>query len=484
MPSLRRASTSTTALALVLGVVITIGITLRPARPPIARAAEPGSPDVIVIVTDDQRLDTRRYMPRTKKWLGSVFVKAFASNPSCCPSRVSMFTGSYSHTNTVWSNGGGDPGTIRHDFGGWQRYEALELDRSSIALAMQRAGYRTGHFGKFLNVFDARTFAELPVGWDAFSAFAVGDEFPDGPQRPYYEYSLAGIGDDGGYAIETYGDEPRDHSTRVLTKKAISFIESTRDRPLFLHLAYPTPHARHGSRKPVPLRKDLDRRVQPPDLSPAINEADVSDKPSFIRSRDRVPARKIERWRLAVARSIIGLDRKIDAVLSAQAKRDPGLRNTFVMLISDNGHLYGDHRFFGKGVPYEGAIRIPLLVHWDRLPEGQVETIVANVDVAPTIADVAGIEFDAPDGRSILSSRRRFVLLEGDGKRDANCGIRTDTRKYLKYATGEEEFYNLARDPYELRNNPDAAGAEELHELAAPLCAANLPPGWPRSVEY
>ena len=67
---------------------------------PAAQAAE-GQPDIIVIVTDDQRADTLRYMPRTREWLPTRFVNAFASNPSCCPSRTTMFTGTYSHTNGV-----------------------------------------------------------------------------------------------------------------------------------------------------------------------------------------------------------------------------------------------------------------------------------------------------------------------------------------------------------------------------------------------
>jgi N-acetylglucosamine-6-sulfatase len=446
-------------------------------------AAARVAPDIIVIVTDDQRADTLRYMDRTRMWLPTRFVNALVSNAACCPSRTTMFTGTYSHTNGVWTNGDGAAGSLRREYGGWHRYAELDLDEVSIALALQRAGYRTGHVGKFLNVFNAGSLGALPVGWDEFIAMATGPRFGSGPLAPYYDYSTIGVRD-GAYALEKHGDAPADHSTRLITDEALAFLERSGPAPIFLHVGYTAPHSRVHQLPPVPLPQDEDASVKLPGFAPSVNERDVRDKPSFVQELERVELREITRWRLAVARSLYGVDRGIDAILEAQDERDPGLANTFVLFVSDNGRLHGEHRWVGKGIPYEEAIRVPLLVRWPSLPPGDVIDIVGNIDIPETIADVARIPFARPDARSFLDGGRNRYVLEGMGGEHAYCGIRTETRKFVRFATGEAEYYNLVRDPFELRNRARTPAARTLARIARSYCAESLPPGWPRGVEY
>ena len=439
-------------------------------------------PDVIVIVTDDQRWDTMRYMPLTTAWLGTSFTQAFVSNAGCCPSRTTIFTGAYSHTNGIWTNGGGEPGTTRHDYGGWARYDALGLDTTSIPYMLQEGGYRTGHFGKFLNGFTAAGLDDLPLGWDEFAATGTGAGSVQGIRAPFYDYSLVGR-HDGRYTVENYGGNPGDHSTVVLTDKAIGFLE-TSTQPLLLHLAYNAPHSSAKGEPPIPAEEDVGSSVTLEPLALNVNEADVSDKPAYIRRRQVIPQDAIERWRLEVARSLYGVDRGIDAVLSAQNERDPGLGNTLVIFMSDNGRMDGSHRWMAKGVPYEESIRVPLLVSWSGLAAGTVDHLVGNVDLAATIAEATGVPFDAPDSISLLSGTRTYFVLESVGRTNGHCGVRTASRKYVKYATGEVEFYNLNRGPFELVNHPNAHGAQRLYRIAKAACTGNLSPDWPPTTTY
>ena len=138
-----------------------------------------------------------------------------------------------------------------------------------------------------------------------------------------------------------------------------------------------------------------------------MNEADVSDKPLYIRSLDPISSTRLRRWRRAQARSLYAEDRAIDAILRTLADtRD--LSNTLVILISDNGFANGSHRWMGKGVPYDEAIRVPMLARFDgHLTPGDRQRVVDNLDIAPTLADAAGISFPTIGGLSLLGSATR-----------------------------------------------------------------------------
>jgi len=187
------------------------------------------------------------------------------------------------------------------------------------------------------------------------------------------------------------------------------------------------------------------------------------------------------KWQRAQLRSLYSVDRAIDDILTTiSTTRD--ISNTLVIIISDNGFAGGSHRWFSKGVPYEEVIRVPMRARFDGvLPPGDDARMVTNLDIAPTIADAAGVDFPVTDGESLLrhGTRSSLVLEGGPGGSHPFCGVRTATAKYLRYASGEEEYYDLVNDPYELVSVPMDAGAVTLRELAAASCTP-LPPGWPR----
>jgi N-acetylglucosamine-6-sulfatase len=186
-------------------------------------------------------------------------------------------------------------------------------------------------------------------------------------------------------------------------------------------------------------------------------------------------------WQKQVARTLMSTDRAVNAVMHTIATtRD--LSNTLVLYLSDNGFEIGSHRWKAKSVPYEEALRVPMRARFDgHLPVGDQSALVTDLDIAPTIAEAAGVYYPTTDGESLLHpvARSQFVIEGGTGTTHSFCGVHTKDAVYVKYVDGEEEYYNLAQDPYELNNNPSDPAAEPLRRLAQVECSP-LPPDWQR----
>ncbi|MBN1303795.1 MAG: DUF4976 domain-containing protein [Anaerolineales bacterium] len=144
-------------------------------------------------------------------------------------------------------------------------------------------------------------------------------------------------------------------------------------------------------------------------------------------------------------------------------------QDTIIIFTSDNGLTMGEHRFgFSKNCPYEECITLPFIIHGSGyFPAGEIDKVVANIDIAPTIAELAGIPIpEGVDGLSMVpilenaaAPWREEHLLEhwpteeGIGMLIPGFyGIRTDQWKYIEYETGEKELYDLVYDPYEMQN--------------------------------
>jgi N-acetylglucosamine-6-sulfatase len=433
-------------------------------------------PNIVLIVSDDQRYDELSHMPTLQSQLvdqGVSFSNAFVSNPLCCPSRVSILTGQYSHTNNVYSNSGA--------FGG---FPAFHGDDSTIATWLDGAGYDTGLVGKYLNHYGPGA-SYIPPGWDRWVAF-------NDANAKYYNYNLQ-VDD----ATLGFGDRAMDYSTDVLAGYADRFIRTApTNQPLFLYFA---PFAPHGPTIPPP-RYVGSFQDQPGLRLPDFNEADVSDKPGYIKSLPLLKAKKIaatdDHYRRALG-TLLGLDDAVGTITSALSATGR-LGNTLMIYLSDNGVAEGEHRWSFKVVPYDESIRVPLVVRWDRL--GNVPStngnLAMNVDLAPTIADAASVNAPGVDGRSLLpwltgstTAGRAAVLLESldyprpDGSVvPSYCGIRTRSRLFVHYSTGEEEYYTLSTDPYELKNKVSlrsaASAVTQLRGQARALCDPR-PPGMP-----
>lgn len=432
-----------------------------PAGPP------PRRPNILLIVTDDQRWDTLGVMPVVQRELaarGVTFTNAFVSNPLCCPSRASILTGDYSHTTGVYRQ--------TTPFGAFPSFR----DDSTLATWLDDAGYATGLFGKYIDAYQHDSLSGyVPPGWDRWYAFV---------HSGYYNY---GVTVDG--KAEFHGADPAtDYSTTVLGDAAVDFVRSAPpDRPLFVEFAPAAPH------EPAIAEPRFDDRFRDllPQRPPSYDEADVSDKPAYVQQWPAITdqwKRWIDGFRRRQYQTLQSVDQQVGRLLDA-LERTGRLDETVVVFTSDNGLLWGEHRWKKKEVPYEEALRVPMIVRYDPLiTQGRSEdALVLNVDLAPTLAALAGVTHPATDGMSMkplltdgsVPWRNDFLIehMEGANPVPSYCGVRTRTSKYIRYVTGEREFYDLSEDPYELVDAvDDPARASQVASLDARLDELCDPP--------
>jgi arylsulfatase A-like enzyme len=405
---------------------------------PPARAVS-SRPDIVLIITDDQRYDSLHVMPRVQRLLidgGLQFTRAIITNPLCCPSRATILTGRYSHTTGVYFNGG--------PHGGWHAFRPSES--STIATALDRVGYRTALFGKYVNGY-GDTGLSVPPGWDEWLAFT-------GVNADYHDYTMF-----DGLRRHQYGSRPEDYSTDVIAGRAVSFIRGTSAQsPLFMVVA---PYAPHNPATPAPRHAGAFSAVPVP-FGPSVNERNVSDKPRYVRRQGRLAPRRLAARQRMRWESLLAVDDMVSRIVTALRETDRA-RNTLIIYVSDNGNSVGEHGLNQKMIPYEESIRVPMAVRFPgRVAAGAVSrALVSNVDIAPTIVDFAGasLPMDGISMRRLImgtsTSIRRSVVLEHLRARSdvpTYCGIRTRRYTFVRYDTGEEELYDLLRDPHQLRN--------------------------------
>ena len=455
------------ALVPLVAVTVLLSWFVVGSRPtPAARAQTSTPPNIVLILTDDQRFDSLHVMPEVQRLAnrGMVLRRAIVSNALCCPSRATILTGRYSHTTGVYKNGS--------PHGGWGSFQPWEGD--TIATALDAAGYRTALIGKYLNGYKRDVY--VPQGWDRWSVFA-------GANGLYYDYRLY----DDRSGIVNHGTSPIDYSTDVLGRLSTAFVQNTSvAQPFFLLVA---PFAPHGPSTPAP-RHEGTLDSAPVKLSPAVNERDVSDKPRYIRERKRVPTWLVRRRSRRQWESLLAVDELVGRLVT-RLKRSGRLDDTLIIFTSDNGMANHEHRWNAKEVPYEQSIRVPMVVSFPGvIPRGtRSNALVSNVDLAPTIADFAGVPFSA-DGLSLrplltdhTSSVRDAVVLEHLDSFlttvPTYCGVRTSGFMFTSYETGMKELYDLAADPHQLQNvarsRPNKTA--ELLSLTQTLCDP-VPPGF------
>lgn len=459
------------AVAGLVGLLVVLGG--GPARADRPHAGDTSRPDIVLIVTDDQRWDTLWAMPSVQSLLvneGVTFSNAFAVNPSCCPSRASILTGTYSHTNGVWRNS--------PPYGGFESFQ----DGSTVATWLQDAGYRTGLIGKYFNGYENTSY--VPPGWDRWVAFTD-------KTYAYYDYTLSVDG-----APRALGWSDRHYSTDRLGRFAYRYIDRTpAEEPLFLYFA---PNAPHGSGSGPP--KVASRHSGSfEDLAlwrpPSWYEPDLSDKPAYIREHQEIIR---DRFRKRQYESLLAVDDAVKDIVTS-LEETGRLDNTMIVFTSDNGMLWGEHGWRGKHVPYEESIRLPLVVRFDPALEDTDDDrlgsrprrsrhLVNTTDLAPTIGEAAGVATPGAEGLSLMPLLagedprwRRSLLFEHLGRPSQEdspptyCGLRTKRYSYIAYETGERELYSIKEDPYQLFNLA-GLGLEPLEALDATLREECDPP--------
>ena len=464
------------ALVITLSVVgaLSVAGSGRPAASPGQAAAIPATPNVVVIETDDQTVESMRVMHNVNSLIGDHgvrFQNNFVNFSLCCPSRATFLTGQYEHNHGVTDNSG--------PTGGFQRFESLH-GNNNLAVWLQDSGYYTAMIGKYLTGFPQNS--PVPPGWTEWHAVVQGSSL-------VYNYTL----NENGTLVD-YGQDPSDFLQDVLTSKAVGLINrrAPKSQPFFLWLTYTAPHETgpdpnpnppsdcSGAAKPAP-RDAHAFDSEPLPRPPNFNEADVSDKPAAMRSHPVMNATQIantqRRYRCALE-SLPSVDEGVQKVVNALSANGE-LNNTLVVFTSDNGYFNGQHRLFLiKRHIYEESIRVPLQMRGPGIPPGvNVGALSINADLAPTIVDVANAHPGlVMDGRSLIPVAQNPSIEQGRElliEEPTFEAVRTQRYMYAEHDSGEKELYDLQKDPFELQsrqNTPiyDAVQAQlagDLHQL-------------------
>lgn len=441
--------------------------------------ADADAPNVVVIMTDDQTVEQMRVMTRTNALLrdqGTDFTNFVTSFPLCCPSRATFLTGQYAFNHGIVDNIGENGGYYQLD------------NRNTLAVWLQRAGFTTAFVGHYLYRYGTRDRTEVPPGWDRWFSTIDPSTFR------YFGYTVNENG-----TLREYGRAPEDYQTDVMADRAVAEIEQLAqgDRPFFLnfwtlapHVAEPE-HSDEPDLEAVPAPRHagtFDEEWWTVEQAPSFNEEDVSDKPIFVRLNGRfLPVTQItvQAHYQRALESLLAVDEAVERIVDA-LERTGELENTVIMFTSDNGYLQGEHRFRdAKTLPYEEAIRVPLLIRGPGFPTGATAPqLTANIDLAPTILDLAGVEGSlVADGQSLLPLATdpspppddRAVYLQNGPQAEGAAiphweGVRVPGFTYVEYEQGGRELYDLTADPYQLDNvYDDPAYAEVQRELASLL---------------
>jgi arylsulfatase A-like enzyme len=420
-------------------------------------------PNIVFILTDDLDFRTTAMMPRLPALLGQhgrTFDRAYVTQALCAPSRASILTGQFPHNHRVLDNKGPDGG-----FGAFRRGS----EASTIATWLKAAGYRTALVGKYINGYPTAARPDyIPPGWDEWRA-----QLSDMTADRYINYLLNENG-----TVIPYGVKDEEYETDVLTSRAVTFIErSVQDhKPFFLYLA---PDAPHLPAIPAPRHATMFAGTEAPRV-PSFNEVDVSDKPAFVRNKSLLTPteiRRLDRTETSRLRTMLAVEDMLADVLTVLAANKI-LDDTYVFFTSDNGLMLGEHRLVTtKDVAYEEAIRVPLMVMGPGIAAAthDEDHFVLNVDIAPTLAELAGAPIpDSVDGRSLVRLLRGETVTEW--RREAvsesfsymgglSAVLRTPEFAYAEIESNERELYDMRTDPYQLAS---------LHLRADPALMATL----------
>lgn len=454
-----------------------------------ARSAPAERPSFVVVMTDDQRWDTLWSMPFVNGRLRRESVEfpyTYVTTPTCCPSRASFLAGGYLAQDTgVLTNSSPNGGVGAFD------------DTRTLPVKLQRAGYRTALIGKYLNgYYDIAPY--VPPGWDLFVATLTGENFLDfgivrGTSGP--ETSAWG-------AIEEHSG----YITGFQIDEAISFVDAAGTEPFLLLLALNAPHP-----PATPAPEDADAFSDFLYRGRGWGEVKLGDKPLWVQRRaetfsdERAAADEFHRDQL---RSLQAVDRGLRALWSS-LESSGKLDSTVWMFTSDNGYLWGEHKLFGKALPYEEAVRVPLLV---RLPGGtervDPHVVAMNLDLPATIYDLSGLyprdkqRSRHSDGASLapilneerVRDWRQELLIESYGNvfamlldlDEPELGRDVPWRwKFIDYDAsgveaydGESDFFELDNANYDraFRNNVRPGLRERLDRLKGlVILSGNLP---------
>jgi arylsulfatase A-like enzyme len=383
---------------------------------------------------------------------GTTFRNSYVSYPLCCPSRATQLTGQYAHNHGVLTD---------------QRFTDLDSS-NTLAVWLKRAKYRTAMVGKYLNGYGVVDPRQVPPGWRQWYTLTGGTE------QKRYGFRLNENG-----KVHYYSRKPANYIDYVLGAKVNRLLKmwAPSPKPFFLYYNPNNPHGEKGTpiwstRDPEPAPRYLGHfgDIQAPRF-PNFDEPNVSDKPKEIRSIPRLSDHElsdIERRYRGRVESLLSVDDEVKRIVKLVRKYGDK-RKTFFIFTSDNGLQMGAHRIEFKDYLYEEGEHVPLIIRGPKVPQHTTrDQLVANIDLAPTIATIArarprrvmdGINL-LPLTRNATAWANRSILFESFDLH--SFGVRRGPWSYNTYSGGDDELYNLDSDPYELTNVADEPGLASL----------------------
>ncbi|MEM9849039.1 MAG: sulfatase-like hydrolase/transferase, partial [Bacteroidota bacterium] len=406
-------------------------------------------PNIIFILTDDQRFDALGYYgnelahtPEMDKLAqqGTYFKQAMVTTPICAASRASILTGLYERAH----NFNFQTGNVREEY-----------MAASYPTLLKKAGYKTGFYGKYGVRYD-----DLDQQFDEYESYDRNNKYKD--RRGYYYKEL------NGQVV---------HLTRYTGQKALDFIEQNDEaKPFCLSLSFSAPHAHDSAKDQYFWQETTDKWLSDVTVPDPEKGADqyFNAQPEFVRNgfnRTRWYWRydTPEKYQHSVKgyyRMIAGIDLELGKI--RKKLEEKGLaENTVIILMGDNGYFLGERQFAGKWLMYDNSVRVPLIIFDPTAKRHQdIEELALNVDVPATILDLANIKQpNTYHGKSLLpivrgkssSLNRDTALIEHIWEFEnipPSEGVRTKKWKYFRYINDKsvEELYDLENDPKEINN--------------------------------
>ena len=448
----------------------------------IVAAAE--RPNILVVLTDDHRFDALGFLghPQLKTphldrlaAEGAHFENAYVTTSLCSPSRASILTGLYAHNHRVVDN-----------------YNPVDPSLTFFPEHLQKAGYQTAFIGKW-HMGDSDVKQPCFDHWVSFKGQGV--YVPD-PSMLKAKGRYVPQATNTGLNVNGKKVPQKGYITDELTDYATEWLDDGRDKekPFLLYVSHKAVHAdflppdRHAFK--------FDKAEFPPPPNPTTHPELFKDAPMWVRnqfnSRHGVEFAyytgiDLAKYQRRYLEALLAVDDSVGRLLS-KLESSGELENTLILYLGDNGFLFGEHGLIDKRCAYGESVRIPMLMRYPKAVKAgaKVPQIVANIDVAPTLLDAAGVAVpEGMDGRSFwrlakgepAPDWRQHLLYEYYWERNypqtpTTHAVIGEQYKYIRYhgVWDTDELYDLKADPQERHNLfNDPAHAERVAAMNASL---------------
>jgi choline-sulfatase len=381
------------------------------------------------------------------------FVNNYTASPLCAPARAAFMSGMLPSRTGVYDNAAEFPSSV-----------------PTFAHHLRAAGYQTCLSGKMhfvgpdqLHGFEERLTTDIypaDFGW-------TPDYRKPGERIDWWYHNLGSVKGAGSAEITNqmeYDDEVAFHATQKLYQLSRESEDGER-RPWCLTVSFTHPHDPYVARKKYwDLYEDCERLEPDVGFIPADEQDPHSQR--LYHASDYgafdITGEDIRRSRRAYFANISYLDDKVGELVDT-LKRTRMLDDTLILFCSDHGDMLGERGLWFKMCFYEGSARVPLMIAGPGVEAGSIPTPVSNLDVLPTLADLAGIDMEAimpwTDGQSLVPlmkgmERSEPVLMEyaAEGSYAPMVAIREGRWKYVHCEIDPPQLFDLEADPLEMVN--------------------------------